>query len=1048
MTDFIFTNLIQGTKTGEVLFPSLVFGNITFSLNGKVTTGTYEYFGRYKSKRYSRLRERVKCIVNQSFEAIDKGDCYSLYLYLTQSHRRYARIYVKGDNSFNECRFSGDSAFDDINSAIGHVDVISKLEDIEKVWTQEKRINGQMKCVKLDTILNFYTRYHAAITSKRPLYFYLVRPTLDNRRLDGMLYFASFEPVQLEQLRDISYRLSNELTRRVFERINRESVKSAVATIMSRNLSHNLGSHYLYYTKSTLEKLADKSGNLGPDIRGAAKVLSYIQSRMDYLATIVSDDKYPYGSVNFKSQILDELTIDDFSKRHYSLDSSEVFRGLLLQSIKQVKLIKDNVNKLDNMYMQYDQKEDRPELRKQISDCVSSIVEQISTLDKRNAYNRTTNFLLTNLIRSENYSRPSILETLPIVQKGVKPLYLFVRIWDGLDFRLFTGSTNPKVYIREFETENYAKERERLTKEMLSKINLALPGGTMSCHAFFNILENFIRNSAKYSWTDDKKSELTFTISLKVDESSQRLECVVFDNKHDACVSRNKKGSEASLLRDIQHRLAHMKILAEDNTIDKENKGLKEMVFSAVWLKANESELSFADIITMIENASSRKKAHLIRKYAFDVLAVDDKGNPSNDSKANLAIKICFPIFSRVESLHGKTVQDLIKLHTDVVEIPMNFGDSLIKKRRYDQVFPRVFHNNPPTPNEISDGLQLIENREPERDGIEVYMLKEAINNNLGNIDLYFLRMDAIDEPGTDIFITPESQIIFDTHFSTKISKKTLLKDFFDVDDERSILNDRRGKYAYVDTISGNNFTKTLQGLFIAGLSKDLSMFKSYGDKYLSLKIKESALTRIIIIDERLFNSVKWNYDLGDRGDEIVDIRSTEYELMLKNIRVLNVTEKTRKKNSRIYGHKVDGLPIFSGSQFLATGPYSEYPNASNFLSIHLGLIEKILKSREFESDKYCGPSGNNPFEEGRISRLMDLLTNTFGLYSKDGNSAKLHICIHSGRGNFSKELEGPLRQYPFISLAALENAFNNSKFLLSQLFYNTIFLGKGEINH
>lgn len=1051
MSDLIFTNLIQGTKTGDELIPSLVFANITFSLNGKVTTGTYEYFGQYKNKRNSTLRDRLKAVVDESFESIATGDCFSLYRYLTQSHRRYARILVKGDNSFNECRFSGDSAFDDINLAIGHVDVISGPEDIEKVWTQEVKFNGQTKYVKLDTILDFYTRYRAAITSKRPLYFYLIRPALDNRRLDGMLYFASFELVPLDNLRDISYRLSNELTKRVFDRINRESVKSAVAAIMSRNLSHNLGSHYLYYTKSTLEKLADKSGNLGPDIRGAAKVLSYIQSRMDYLATIVSNDKYPYGSVNFKSQILDELTIDDFSKRHYNTDTPEDFRDSLLKSIKQVELIKNDVNKLDAMYRQYNQEKDSPELRKQISDSVSSIVEQISSLDKKSVYNRTTNFLLTNLIRSENYSRPSIIGSSPFVEKGVKPLYLFVRIWDGSDYKLFTGSTNPNVYIRESETEIAAKERERMTKEMLSRINLALPGGTMSCHAFFNVLENFIRNSAKYSWTDDKKSELTFTLSLTVDEQHQRVECVIYDDKHDALVTRNKIGGKATLLRDIQQRLAHMKILAEDNTIDKENKGLKEMVFSAVWLKANESEFSFADIITMIESASPRKKIHLIRKYAFDVLAVDDKGNPSKEPQANLAIKVSLPIFSRVESLHGKKVQDLIKLHTDVVEIPKNSGESLFKDRRYDQVFPRVFQDNRPTQSEINDSIKLIQNRGPERDGMEAFMLKEAINRNLGDIDQYFLRMAAIDEPGTDFFISPESQIVFDTHFSTKISKKALLRDYFGVDDERFILRERQGKYAYVDTISGSNFTKTLQGLFTAGLSKDLSMFKSYGDKYLSLKIKESALTRITIIDERLFNSIKWNYNLGDNDDAILDIRSTEYELMLKNIRVLNITNiaaKSRKKNTRLNGHRVEELPFFTGSQYLANGPYADQPNASNFLSIHLGLIEKLLKSKELESEEYCGARGNNPFDENRIVRLMGLLTKTFGILSPNNSAARLHICIHSGRGNFSKELEGPLREYPFISLAALENAFNNSKYLLSQLFYNTIFLGKGEINH
>ena len=92
---------------------------------------------------------------------------------------------------------------------------------------------------------------------------------------------------------------------------------------MTRNMSHNLGSHYLHYTKTQLEQLAKKGGEFGPDIRGAARVMGYMQGRMEYLATLVSGDRYPYGCVNFKSQIFDELTIDDFSKRHFEIEQGK-----------------------------------------------------------------------------------------------------------------------------------------------------------------------------------------------------------------------------------------------------------------------------------------------------------------------------------------------------------------------------------------------------------------------------------------------------------------------------------------------------------------------------------------------------------------------------------------------------------------------------------------------------------------------------------------------------------------------------------------------------
>ena len=119
-------------------------------------------------------------------------------------------------------------------------------------------------------------------------------------------------------MRFITYNYLFNIGVNLAENANKKAITSAVSAIMSRNMSHNLGSHYLYYTKNYLMDLSRKSGEKRADIRGAAKVLGYMQARMDYLATVISNDRYPNGSVNFKSQIYDELTIDDFSKRHFS----------------------------------------------------------------------------------------------------------------------------------------------------------------------------------------------------------------------------------------------------------------------------------------------------------------------------------------------------------------------------------------------------------------------------------------------------------------------------------------------------------------------------------------------------------------------------------------------------------------------------------------------------------------------------------------------------------------------------------------------------------
>ncbi len=828
--------------------------------------------------------------------------------------------------------------------------------------------------------------------------------------------------------------------------VRTEAIKSAVAAIMSRNMSHNLGSHYLYYTKSTLEHLSDQSGYLNPDIRGAAKVISYIQSRMDYLATIISNDKYPYGSVNFKSQIWDELTVDDFSKRHYSnRHSFQVPKKEFNDLNTAVRNIKNKAILLEETYRDLEVNSTTDgivsipdDIRESINAVTAQIGGYYSTISKGGVNDRTTNFLLTNLILSENYTRPGIIDSR--MKEGKNSLFLHVALWNGRKFELFTGTDN------EDESKGRTMQQEEDIKTRLSRIDLALPGGTMSCHAFFNILENFIRNSAKYSWSKRcKRSDLVFTVALKENHHSHTIECTFFDNKHDAY----KKQNNTTLVQNLRARLSSLTILGENNTVDKENKGLKEMLFSAVWLRANEFDESLADIFTKIQMSPSNSKLDLIKRYAFEFVSVDSKGHLCSKSKeANLGIRFTLPLFSRSEKLQSDVVSDLLKLHTDIVDLSSWKEKKCTNLDRiYEDLFPRICYHTPAQLRlEGIFGFPVADIRDVDA-GRDVQRLLLSAERNLGNLDDYRLSMSATVEPmkGRRAF-KPKQTIFYDTHFSTQISKTRLRKEYY-------------GKYAYVDTISGNNFSKTLAGMFISSVinSEGHYCYRNWTDKYLALKIKEAALTRITIIDERLYNGVKWS--LPQRQSSQLDIRNSAFELSMKNIRVLNFDDTLEslavyKKAERTVNDSiknnplvpVDGFSCLHGNVFLHTGPFADCPNGTNFLSIHLGLIEKILKSDLV--DQVCGEKGDNPLSEERVHLFMQKLIDTFTIVDKDsGESRPLHICIHSGRGNFSNELSGPLKEYPFISLAALESAFNNSKYLLSQLFYNTVYIGKGEVN-
>lgn len=747
-----------------------------------------------------------------------------------------------------------------------------------------------------------------------------------------------FTQVRVRALRDIVSIIRTRYISDIAGKNQYESLKSAVAAIMSRNMSHNLGSHYLYYTKSYLEDLAASSGRIGPDIKGAAKVLGYMQARMDYLATIISNDKYPNGAVNFKSQIYDELTVDDFSKRHFR--------------------------------------------------------------DVKDRCKRTTNFLLANLVLSEKFTRPNIFTSDSLLSDDkhyhgdFKSIRLQVKLWnaDTNRFDTFTGSSK-----------SGAIKRENNVKNELSKLNIALPGGTMSCHAFFNIVENFIRNSAKYLQKDFKDDGLLFTIAISRSKSiDNAFDFVVYDNK----------GNAERVLPLVNEQLRNLSIIDEKGGIEKSSKGLKEMLFSAVWMRSSSyPEETFADIINRIQSANSGEtKLSLIRNYCFEFIAVNNNGCVKKrriSPNDNLGIRFVLPefCFSRDFNINSdesekEIITKALAVSSDIVCFNIIPPVNRIQAPKYLSYFTRPYFNV--NFDEIGFNAYVKKARVLSADitqARDVYKFKQILDKRFkeetgGDIDTICLDLGG----KLDIKPRPEDHrkiVYFERHLSTKKDGFSKFSDF-----------------AYADSISGGNFTITLNSIVEGGLDARRCTFKTWFDKLFVLKIKESALTRITLIDERLYNSM------------ISDGPKKEEEYAFKNIRVLNIN--LDKANNKKWGIG----DIIEGNHF------RDNSNRSHFLSIHLGLIEKVVKSEW--GDVY----GKDTALENKVSLFMEQLKSYF---SREGES--IFVSVHSGRGNFSKELEGPLATYPFISLAAIENAFGNSKYLLSQLFYNTVYIGKGVIN-
>ena len=795
------------------------------------------------------------------------------------------------------------------------------------------------------------------------------------------------------------------------------------------------------------------------------------------MATVISNDKYPYGAVNFKSQIFDELTVDKFSRRHFG---------------------------------------------------------------ELNKSKRTTNYLLANLIRSENFTIPDIMNNM--TPEGYSRLDLCVKYYNDEthQYDLFTGLDN------DIDAEADVKNR-------LSNLYLALPGGIMSSHALFNVIENFIRNSAKYLQSDFQPTGLVFNILLKPSEDGRSIDMIIYDNKQNAnrvlkksassCISLSAN-TDYTLYLSILEKLSKLRIINDENEIEKDSKGFKEMLFSSVWMKACDYKSStYVDVITEINSeANPYKKLDLIEKYGFSLVQVYDPFNENKDSmeddfdseilrilngddaiednvnvlsesedeniiimsredlsdsnrkssfdkykdNANLGIKLTLPLYNKnisfetipnsVEGALKKNIETMLGVYSDIVCVDDEYRK---EENKISHCFTRTYNGTMTKP---------------------VDMLREILAARFEDFDKYqfvfdnYTEYSPYDKPISEL--NRLNSVDRDEYERDRLLHRILFRRHLNA--KEGIDFNNFSNYAYVDSVSGGNFTITINDLITGGLSD-----RGYVDEeteYFALKVKEAALTRITIIDERLYHSmhgheaeymvknlrimnyskleddISYTINLVDNySDGLVDAErlKLEIEIKLEEIAVYaartlnalyNETEITKFFKDinlsvddfespdafKLYLSDViltkmceisdESLAlIFEGNYF------KDNKNNTDFMSIHLGLIEKILKNSEYVNyliDKRLGVTEKSygRLDKERVELFMVMLKDLF-------NSRDLFISVHSGRGNFSKELEGPLAPYPFISLSALENAFNNSKYLLAQIFYNTVYIGKGLAN-
>ena len=603
----------------------------------------------------------------------------------------------------------------------------------------------------------------------------------------------------------------------------KQATKAAMVAIMARNMSHNLGSHVLFYLKSLISdtpKQLDyflyeleliENGNFqlthlkalenkikfnpvdtpdlikAPFLRGLGRFIGYLQERQDFIATISNDFIPYYGSVSFKDFIYDELN---------------------------------------------------PDLR----------IERHGNSSQKN--HQEKNLLLEYIAASEKFYR--------------KDIKIFFKDFDGLN-----------------------KEHDDLKK--LRNVRINLPGGIMGRQAFFSIFENFIRNTAKHA-SREKLNSLEFVIDMDIDTEYSNFYKVKLYEKNNI------------ELRDVVTKISGA---IEEVYINNQggllpgNKGIKEMRISAAWMRG----FSVADI-----NESEPTRNGNNEPPILGIKLVDKNGGDLIDAEEGcLCYEFYVPISNKIVLIteQEKKISDFIKINENLEENKKKeLFDHLNKRtdfkiktfeqynkgnKNYDIILYDVNHSIadkiksfsptkciPIAIEELKTKFdEFAENFDGKDDellvsqiisSIYAYYIEDWASKNLGFTSTSDKKQIIIADKNYDpnatihysrdkrVFLTNESnepagEKLSEIYNNKTFSAKDLIlfrthndtaKEFENFKNEYQVLYN---KCAFIEGISGHNSTDRL-------------IRNSVLDSEWVLKMMVSAYTKILIIDERIFNRI------------------------------------------------------------------------------------------------------------------------------------------------------------------------------------------------
>ena len=423
------------------------------------------------------------------------------------------------------------------------------------------------------------------------------------------------------------------------------ALRSAIAAIMSRNMSHNIGSHVLAYLRlEKLFELAVKFVNTD-DEKSINKIKDLINKIEQYGNKVQSFcNKLKNANNNGVKEELNTIKEQMHSHKEEiqniinSLTGSELRWGLM-EWIEDTKIFFE--------YLQH-----RMDFLAQISTEWPEWSFSAYLMKDIMRYFLSQRHLLDGIAKSEglrgfyyDWEEPykQYLEAKQKSDQGKSEEYGRIKfhvvnlacfdiandeaknkvkeIWYGrVDNDKINEHCKIKKRLEQIKEKFSNKEEKRIllyTKEKDSEVNIeegdiqiAIPGGIIGYHAFYVIVENIIRNSAKHSYNKNKIEDLEIVIEFTDDPFKHdefwlfriydNASCALKDNNAKVEGERfrifsedvpdnndNKKTPEHGLVAFMNECLRHS-IIKETGELDKKHWGMAEMKIAAGYLQGRD----------------------------------------------------------------------------------------------------------------------------------------------------------------------------------------------------------------------------------------------------------------------------------------------------------------------------------------------------------------------------------------------------------------------------------------------------------------------------